>query len=155
MNLTAKKKQKIQALLGEIRRRNSISSCWICQSIHGVKAGREGYGTRCIECINANKTTPDVELYERLKSLLDAPPSLRALTANTRHPCDGCNQQAPIGKEFCSGCTKRLRAAWRELTRQRGYVRRQGGEYWVWVQGRLVGSGERSKGLAVLRASLI
>lgn len=153
MNLTAKKKQKIQAALGEIRRRNPSGLCWVCQSIHGVKAGREGYGTCCGECIKANKTTPDVEAYNRLKSLLE-PPSAAPQT-NTRRPCDGCNQQAPTGKEFCSGCAKQLRAAWRELTRQKGYVRRQGGEYWVWVQGRLVGSGERSKGLAVLRAGLI
>jgi hypothetical protein len=36
-----------------------------------VKAGREGYGSRCRGCINEGKTNEDVETYARLKKELE------------------------------------------------------------------------------------
>jgi hypothetical protein len=69
--LTAKKKQKIQKKLGELRWKNGHGKCWVCKSTSGVKAGREGYGSRCRGCINEGKTNEDVETYARLKKELE------------------------------------------------------------------------------------
>jgi len=70
MNLNAKNNQKIREQLGRLRRANGSGICWVCGSISGVKTAREGYGTRCRKCIEAERVTSDVVEYARLKSLI-------------------------------------------------------------------------------------
>lgn len=67
----AKRKERIQRRLGALRQENGHGKCWTCDSIHGVKTSREGYGTRCTRCIEQGKTNEAVEEYDRLKAELD------------------------------------------------------------------------------------
>lgn len=73
MNLTAKKKQKLQKQLGALSSAMGRGSCWVCGSIQGMKAGREGYKLRCTRCERAGKTNDAVVEYQRLQSLLGSP----------------------------------------------------------------------------------
>jgi hypothetical protein len=68
---TGKKQQKIQKQMGKISLRNSTGCCWICGSQSGVKAGREGYKTRCNKCENLGKFNDDTVEYARLKGKFD------------------------------------------------------------------------------------
>lgn len=68
----ARPKAKLQRQLGALRDKNGHGCCWVCGSAHGVKTSREGYGTRCKQCVENNKTNDDVTLYEQLKAQLAA-----------------------------------------------------------------------------------
>lgn len=70
MGPLAKRKTKIQARLGELRR-GKYNHCWVCRSTSGVKTAREATGPRCKQCISDGKTTPEVIEYEKLKAELD------------------------------------------------------------------------------------
>ena len=70
MNLTPKKRLKLQKKLGELRAAHGAPRCWVCGSPHGTKTAREGYGTRCTRCIKEGRTTPDVVLYEKIRDEL-------------------------------------------------------------------------------------
>ncbi len=70
MFVTPKKRSRIEKQLGSLRRENGRGSCWICGSGSGVKTCREGYGTRCKRCIERERTSEAVELYEKLANLI-------------------------------------------------------------------------------------
>lgn len=70
MRPLAKRKNKIQARLGQLRL--GKNHCWVCRSTSGVKTAREATGTRCRTCIAEGKTTPEVIEYEKLKAELAA-----------------------------------------------------------------------------------
>ena len=69
MGPLAKRKNKIQARLGQIKM-TQRSGCWVCGSQSGIKTSRESCGTRCKTCINEGKTTPAVIEHAKLKAEL-------------------------------------------------------------------------------------
>jgi hypothetical protein len=70
MGVGAKRKDKIQARLGELRH-EKYNRCWVCGSTSGTKTAREASGPRCKQCIDEGKTTAEVVEYEALKTELD------------------------------------------------------------------------------------
>ena len=72
MSDIGKQQQKLQKQMGIIQRRNKTGCCWICGSVSGVKAGREGYTTRCKRCTIMGTINDDVFEYEKLKAKLEA-----------------------------------------------------------------------------------
>ena len=67
---SAKHRRKVRSTLGQFGRATR-ATCWVCGSVHGVKAGRAAYGVRCRRCIERGKHTAETRQYEQFLEALE------------------------------------------------------------------------------------
>jgi len=69
--LTAKRREKIEKALANIRARHPTQRCWVCGTRKSMKTSRESYGLRCRKCLDAHLTHPDIVIYEDYAAEID------------------------------------------------------------------------------------